>query len=352
MITDRLKPFMSRQNLHDLLARYLEGNCTAEEKETVAHWYKMLDDETISLNSRELSSVENRLWAKISQELKVVSDTAETPVLRSQFYADKRSMLFWAAAIAVFMAVSFLLFYNQQKTPDFKLTANHKGTIYQINQSASPQQVYLEDGSLVVLKPGSALTYPKHFEAAKREVYLTGEAYFKISKNPERPFLVYNNNTITRVVGTSFVIRMDEQTHQTEVSVQTGKVIVTENAKKTLLKTVWHKPEEVVLTPNQKTTFNTDNYNFKTTLVALPLPVYKQNNALNKLDFVFDEMPVASVLDALDKTYGIAIIGTKEVNEATFTGDLDEISLYSKLELICQSIHATYQILGTKIYIK
>lgn len=342
---------MSRQNFHDLLARYLEGNCTAEEKETVEHWYKMLDDETVSLSSKELSFVENRLWTKINDELNEVPDPAKTLAI-DLFYTDKRSMLSYAAAIAVFIAVGLLLFYNQQKVPDFKLTADHKGTVYQINQSASPQKIYLEDGSFVVLKPGSALTYPKQFEAAKREVYLTGEAYFKISKNPDRPFLVYNNNTITRVVGTSFVIRVDEQTHQTEVSVQTGKVIVTENTKKNLLKTVWNKPAEVILTPNQKTIFYADNQDFKTTLVALPLPVYKQNNTLSKPEIVFNETPVASVLNTLNKTYGIEIIGTKEVNEATFTGDLDEMSLYGQLDLICQSIHATYQISGTKIYIK
>ncbi|MGI4750762.1 MAG: FecR family protein [Janthinobacterium lividum] len=342
---------MSRQNFHDLLTRYLEGNCTAEEKETVEHWYKMLDDETVSLSSKELSFVENRLWTKINFELNEVPDPAKTLAIRP-FYTNKRSILAWAAVLTVFITIGLLLFYNQQKTPDFKLTADHKGTVYQINQSTSPQKIYLEDGSFVVLKPGSALTYPKQFEAAKREVYLTGEAYFKISKNPDRPFLVYNNNTITRVVGTSFVIRVDEQTHQTEVSVQTGKVIVTENTKKNLLKTVWNKPAEVILTPNQKAIFSTDNQDFKTTLVALPLPVYKQNNTLSKPEIVFNETPVASVLNALNKTYGIEIIGTKEVNEATFTGDLDEMNLYGQLDLICQSIHATYQISGTKIYIK
>ena len=343
---------MSRKNFHDLLSRYLEGNCNPEEKETVERWYKMLDDETLGFTKEGLSTVESRLWTKISGQLSEVPDQSASSV-KHNFFTDKRSTLSWAAAVAGFtVAVGLLFFYPKQKKPDFNIVLKNETTIQVINKSGLPEPIYLQDGSYVLLKPGSALTYPKQFATQKREVYLTGEGFFRISKNPARPFLVYNNNTITRVVGTSFIIRTDDRTHQTEVSVQTGRVVVTENVKENMIKAVLGKNAEVVLSPNQKTTYSSAQHLFTTTLVAAPLPVIKLDETLNKTEFVFNETPVATVIKALEKTYAIEIIATKEVNEATFTGDINELNLYSKLDLICQSVHASYQVSGTKIYIK
>ncbi len=342
---------MSRKNFHDLLSRYLEGNCNPEEKETVERWYKMLDDETLGFTKEELSMVENKLWTKINDQLSEIPDP-QTSSLKHNFLTDKRSKL-WAAAVSGFtVAVGLLFFYPKQKKPDFNVAVKDEATVQFVNNSAASQSINLKDGSYVLLQPGSALTFPKEFARQKREVYLKGEGYFQISKNPARPFLVYNNNTITRVVGTSFIIKTDDKTHQTEVSVQTGRVIVTENVGENMLKSVLSKNAEVILTPNQKTTYSSVQQRFTTTLVAVPLPVLKHNETLIKTDFVFSETPVATVLKALEKTYAIEIIATKEVNEATFTGDINELNLYNKLDLICQSVHATYQVLGTKIYIK
>ncbi len=344
---------MSRKNFHDLLTRYLEGNCNLEEKETVERWYKMLDDETLGFTREELSVVESKLWTKISRQLKEIPDREEPVSSIQHFFTGKRSMLLWAAVLAGFaVAVGLLFFYPKQKTPDFNVAVKDEATVQFVNNSAAPKSINLKDGSYVLLQPGSALTFPKKFARQKREVYLKGEGYFQISKNPVRPFLVYNNNTITRVVGTSFIIKTNDKTHQTEVSVQTGRVIVTENVGENMIKSVLSKNAEVILTPNQKTTYSSVQQRFTTTLVAVPLPVLKHNETLIKTDFVFNETPVATVLKALEKTYAIEIIATKEVNESTFTGDINEVDLYNKLDLICQSVHAIYQISGTKIYIK
>lgn len=344
---------MSRKNFHDLLARYLEGNCTAEEKETVEQWYKMLDNDEDSFTNADLSNVENRIWAKISGQITAKSEQPETTSVSYPFYADKRSMLTWAALLTGFViAVGFLFFYPKQKKPDFNVAINNAEVIRNFNQSALPKKVNLQDGSYVLLKPGASITYPKQFARQKREVFLTGEAFFQISKNPDRPFLIFNNNTVTRVVGTSFTIKTDEKTHQTEVSVRTGRVIVTENDQHNFIKSVLNKPAEVVLVPNQKTIYTSKNQYFKTTLVALPVPVLEHNEQLNKADFVFNETPVATVLKSLENIYGIKINATKEVGEETFTGDVSGIELYNKLDMICQSVHATYQISGTEIYIK
>jgi transmembrane sensor len=62
----------------------------------------------------------------------------------------------------------------------------------------------LEDGTTVHLEKGSRLSFPVHFDPKKREVVLSGEAFFEVTENPSKPFYVYANELITRVLGTSF----------------------------------------------------------------------------------------------------------------------------------------------------
>lgn len=62
----------------------------------------------------------------------------------------------------------------------------------------------LPDGSIAYLHPGSKIAYPHNFQGGKRDVYLEGEAYFKIEHDAQHPFTVYTANTQTLVTGTQF----------------------------------------------------------------------------------------------------------------------------------------------------
>jgi ferric-dicitrate binding protein FerR (iron transport regulator) len=67
--------------------------------------------------------------------------------------------------------------------------------------------VVLNDGTQVIMNAGSKLTFPTRFEGTERIVSLEGEAYFKVVKNPERPFVVRTEKLSTRVYGTEFNVR-------------------------------------------------------------------------------------------------------------------------------------------------
>ena len=101
--------------------------------------------------------------------------------------------------------------------------------VEQTNNSNMPQIITLSDGSSVLLQPNSKLSYPKIFIGNQRKVYLSGEAFFEISKNPKKPFFVYANEIVTKVVGTSFRIRAYSNQPNVEVLVRTGKVKVRSN---------------------------------------------------------------------------------------------------------------------------
>jgi len=197
---------------------------------------------------------------------------------------------------------------------------------------------------LVELSPKAKIKYPQHFLEDKREVTLEGDAFFEISKNPERPFLITTGNTITKVLGTSFFIRSSKKS-KIEVEVKTGRVAVYEkNAKN-------KKDNGVLLTPNLKVTFFEDNNLFVTGLVEKPI-MQEQVVETQKIGFKFDETPLSEVLAQLETAYGIKITTDNEkLNHSLLTADISDQDLYTKLDIICTAINAHYEVKGTTILI-
>lgn len=159
---------------------------------------------------------------------------------------------------------------------------------------------------------------------------------------------------VTRVLGTSFNIKMNKETRQVEVAVRTGRVEVYEN--KPAEKVVPSKKDNgVILLPNQKVIYDQDTRHFVSSLVDDPLPLTVElRNKKNKVEsFVFEETPLKTVLESFEKTYGIEIVVENEnLYNCLFTGDVSQQNLYTRLNIICQSVQASYETEGTKILIK
>jgi transmembrane sensor len=339
---------MNRKAFHQLLQRYVEGKCTAEERRLIDQWYELLDGENnFELADEEIDEIEERIWNKIkNKNLKKVSLSAKVFSLKR----IKKWMV--AASILLIVGFSYWLVKNKTAGDDSIVTKKiHEGFSQYANSSDTIKDIILEDNSIVSLRPLSKIAFPKHFEANKREIYLEGEAFFKVSKNPSRPFLVYNNNVVTEVLGTSFDVK--ETNGTVEVSVRTGRVAVYENSDQVKLSSEQEKKNGVIITPNQKVTYYTNDRHFITSIVDNPVPISQDNTTVQKISFVFDDTPLSQVIKALEKQYGLEIVVSDEsLNNKPFTGDITKQDLYTKLQLICQAIGATYEIKGTHILIK
>lgn len=348
---------MSREAFHLLLEKYLENRCTDEEKEIVEKWYGMLDKHDMEdIAPTQANALEQKLWDRIHEDALMEEDEIPVRKLKPRFKFSKTAITVAAAVMAGFVIITAYMFFNLgSKKPEF-ITVAAANDINSIrNNTTKPMAISLEDGSTVTLQPKSLLKYPKHFSTTVREVSLEGEGFFEISKNPSRPFLVYNSNVITRVVGTSFIVKTNSKANETEVTVKTGKVIVSPNSGSLSFKMdgLLKSDKGVVLTPNQKTVYNASENTFATTLVDKPLPIAKSNKQAVKENYSFNDARVADVLSQLQQSYGIEfIVEDKELYNYTFTGDLSEQNLYNQLDFLCESIQATYQVKETKIIIK
>src|SRR5690606_25369938 len=111
-------------------------------------------------------------------------------------------------------------------------------------------QINLSDGTLVLLNAASTLTYPAEFGENTREVILDGEAYFEVTKDPEKPFIVRTAKQRIEVLGTSFNINAYNNETTTKTTLLTGAVRINTSTNTDT------DGESRVLTPNQQSVVN------------------------------------------------------------------------------------------------
>ncbi len=342
---------MSKTALYNLLGRYLNNTCTPEERQMVDNLLELSEDNNIfaSYTESDLNTIHNRIWEKIQEKTLITQQPLRQPV--RPFY--KLPIFKWAVAasiisVVVFAAIRFSNKNNAGDNNNFSAIIPQSGMITKTNTTGKAMTILLEDSSTVVIEPGTALNYPEHFVADKREVYLEGKAFFEVSKNAKRPFYIYHNNLITHVIGTSFTINTQRANKEVEVAVLTGRVEVSEN--QDLIKSAKNKTENgVVLTPNQKVIYSVSTRMFVASLVEKPMPLTNKKPE----NFNFENEEMVHVLGAISKEYAIDIVAENEnINKCTFTGNIVKQDLYSKLDVICKAINASYEIKGTTILIK
>jgi hypothetical protein len=270
------------------------------------------------------------------------------------------STLRWvAASVIVLLCIpAYFVFIARPHTPIPSSVA--LGMEQKINASDHSMEIELEEGTCITLEPGARLIFPHHFLQDKREVSLEGDAFFNVSKNPKRPFYIYCNNLVTHVLGTSFSIKTDKQHKKVEVSVRTGKVEVYERSSGPIVVNQQRKGNGVILTPNQKVIYKEDQQQFETTLADIPLPISDDgpdntpDSATKSInDLVYQAIPLSSLIQSFKKTYGIEIeVENENLNNCHFSGDISDMDLYAKIDVICKSINASYEIKGFRILIR
>ncbi|HYE54378.1 MAG TPA: FecR domain-containing protein [Chitinophagaceae bacterium] len=87
-------------------------------------------------------------------------------------------------------------------------------------------QVVLEDGTRIWMNSASSLSYPAHFDGKDRRVELTGEAYFEVAPNKQKPFIVQSSDLQIEALGTSFNVMSYAEEPSTRTTLVEGKVRV------------------------------------------------------------------------------------------------------------------------------
>ncbi|WP_149242158.1 FecR family protein [Dyadobacter sp. 32] len=293
-------------------------------------------------NATELyTDLKQSIWGEIQNRVEPKKVTFWNRLSRWQIAA---SILLASVAVIGFYKLSATL--GARDTLPKALAAQGKDRIFEeVNRTDNVLKIYLEDGSRVSLAKNSRLIYPKKFGSKERIVQLKGEAFFEVAKDASHPFLIYANETVTKVLGTSFRIRAFHADPSVVVSVTTGKVSVF--AQKDLDQNA--ATGGVVLTANQQAEFTRNQQHFTKTLVDKPIVLPGEKN----IQFDFNDTPLKQVFDSLQTAYGVEIIYNLElVENRTLRVNLGNESLYEKLNIVCNTMGMSYQIVDAKIIIE
>lgn len=216
------------------------------------------------------------------------------------------------------------------------------------NGKKVPILIRLDDGTSVILNPASQLRYPRVFKNDKREVFLDGVAFFEVTKNAKLPFYVYSDEMVTRVLGTSFLIRASHLDRQFKVIVNTGKVAVSSKYSTSSSKSI-SSQKQVLITPNQEVTLYRDSKELVKNKLKKPQPLSLE---VANLSFNFHETPISKVVDVFREAYGVNIrYNEKNLANCPLTASLSGMPLYEKLDLICKAIEANYRVIDGEIII-
>lgn len=164
------------------------------------------------------------------------------PVIDSKrpWYTSKKLLVPVFSLLAI--VATYFLWPGQSSDNNPALVAEQEMKNEISTRNGNRTRIQLLDGSTVWLNAGSKLDYGKDFGGAKREVYLTGEAFFDVTKNPKKPFIIHTNAIDVKVIGTQFNVKCYPSDKMVETSLIKGSVEVL----------VKNRGEKWVLKPNEK----------------------------------------------------------------------------------------------------
>ncbi len=220
---------------YDLLMLYLTKEAGAQQIKEVEEWLRASNENKIVLDELEklwietgkispppvavdIDSAWNNIFAKIQP------GESKNIVLHPEIEKNKGhnfKVLIRVAAILLILLGGYGV---------FKLINKDVEPVILVSDG-TPVTNVLPDNSKIKLNGGSKILYPKRFKGKTREISLEGEAYFKVTKDKERPFIVHTEIADITVLGTAFNVKAIPNTNVVEVLVETGKVRLVDNSK-------------------------------------------------------------------------------------------------------------------------
>jgi len=161
-------------------------------------------------------------------------------------------------------------------------------------------KIRLNDGTLIFINSESKLQFPEKFCKNKREVYLEGEAYFKVAHNASKPFVVKTQNMDVMVLGTEFNLKAYKDENTCSTTLIKGKVNIKYNDSD------GHGINKI-LKPNQQARLLTNSKLISITKVDTE-PII----AWHKGQFLFKNERLEDIMKSLARWYGFNVIYTDE----------------------------------------
>jgi ferric-dicitrate binding protein FerR (iron transport regulator) len=281
------------EKYQSLMVRIVSGEANEAEKAELNAWlqvsadhrkqfeqYKMIWGMEPSFSAKNTTNRET-VWQRITEEIDSI-DSQHAEKNRRIVKFPRALTLSAIAAVGLIFLGLFLFMPKSEKT-----------ILFSFEDDINHQPLELSDGTMVFFKTEGSLAYPETFSKNTRKVELTGDAFFEVTHNPAKPFVVEMNQVSIVVKGTSFLISQYDQTSDVDVSVVTGKISMMLN----------DDPQTSIdLVAGERGTFSSSEKKLSKKIITdYNFMAWKTG----KLEF--SETPLSKVFDVLQETYKIKI---------------------------------------------
>lgn len=264
---------MANKRFKALIEKFEKGKTTEKENEAIETFFVNMQKKGVDLQDvKKDLGLKNRIYDNISRQIK---------------FKPKKKIN--RTIVAITTAAACVVLYFSIATILSPSASDKKDWIALENFEQNPKQFFLPDSSSIWLSENSTLEYSKDFNTNNRATQLKGQAFFDITKNPNKPFSIKTGSLTTEVLGTSFNIK--ENDSLVEVSVSTGLVNINVGN------------QNLQLTPNQKVSY---------TSISQKLVKSNTNAQLQQLWFkgevVLDQVKLTDLTVILEELYSKAFV--------------------------------------------
>jgi len=202
---------MTKAEFLAILEKHLDGTATAAERRVLDNFYQ----HHLARSKKEWMFTESeRIRLEIFESLNRAIDADVRQQRRPVFNKTLRI----AATVIIILTAGIGLYLTRFAAPEIQYT-----TI--TTPRGQQKTITLSDGSVVHLNAESSITFPEQFAALdSRNIQFSGEAFFEVTPDKTKPFIIHSEGLITTVVGTSFNVQAYPEDETIAVTVATGKV--------------------------------------------------------------------------------------------------------------------------------
>ena len=310
-------------------------------------------DPEIAVNTNDQEGTGNKKRSFFSS--KIINDTF------GESYQSKRLTIISFFALIILFAWALYTVSNKKNA----VAATKQEISSVVTKNGNRTKIVLPDGSQVWLNAGSNLDYNNStFNKELREVSLNGEAYFDVTKNETKPFIIHTKKMDIKVVGTAFNIRSYNDERTAEASLIRGTIEVTFKDR---------KDQKIVLKPNEKISINTEEEKQMVLKTRESIPVNQKlvipeivvkelkpnptNNIIPEIAWTqnrlyFEDKSLEDIGPMLEKWFGkTVIIQTETLKKNRYTGNFENETIENILSYLKLSRPFNYKIENDSVVI-
>ena len=327
----------------ELIVKYLNNQCSPAELEEVIRWVK---DKQGSDNSKEEVIA---YWKSASDDVDIddqrissifdnILNQIESDNSRSRQMPNEKwsysNVIRMISRVAVILLIPVLLIFSYTISEQNKLAENDIKNVVDSLEVIAPlgsrTVVQLSDNTVIHLNSGSKIKYPRIFSGDRREVILTGEAYFEVAHKPEKVFTVKTSELNITAFGTSFNVLAYSDSKFIETTLIEGKVGLMESAS---------QKKMGMMVPGQHA-----KYNKKDGIIISSKGNIEKYISWMDGKIIFEDTPIEEVAARLSRMFNVDIIVSDAIKNYDYTVTFIDEPLYQILDLMALATPIKYTI--------